>query len=308
MFWTTLKRIIRSGFVQFWRSSFVSLSSILIMIITLFSITTIIFSSAILQNALIEIKNKVDINVYFASVAEETEVLSVKTSLEKLPEVAQVEYLSRDQVLEIFRNRHQNDSTILQSLDEIGDNPLGAVLNIKAKQPDQYESIAQYLKDQNILSKNGIPAIEKINYYDNQVAIQTLTKIIKAIERFGFIIMILLVILSIIITFNTIRLAIYISREEISVMRLVGASNKYIRGPFVVIGMLYGVCAGIITLLITYPIALWIGRSTENFFVGLNVHTYFVSHFVQIFLIIIGSGIVIGAISSYLAVRKYLTT
>ncbi len=308
MFLTTLKRIVRSGFVQFWRSSFVSVSSILVMAITLMVIAGIIFSSAILHAALAEIKDKVDINVYFASAVGESDVMAVKTSLEKLPEVAHVEYLSKESVLEAFRNRHQNDSTILQSLDEIGDNPLGAVLNIKAQRPEQYESIAQYLKEQNFLSKEGAPAIDKVNYYDNQIAIQKLTNIIKAGESFSLIVTIVLVILSIIITFNTIRLAIYISREEISVMRLVGASNKYIRGPFVIIGMLYGLCAGIITLVILYPVTLWLGRATEGFFSGIHIYSYYISNFAQIFVVIMGSGIVIGAISSYLAVRKYLTT
>lgn len=306
--WTSLKRIIRSGFIQFWRSSFVSLSSILVMIITLFVIASIIFSSAILQATLSDIKEKVDINVYFASVAGEDDVLAVKTSLEKMTEVAHVEYLSKETVLTAFKDRHQNDSTILQSLEEIGENPLGAVLNVKAKEPSQYASIANYLKDQNILSSQGIPIIDKINYYDNQVAIDKLTRLINMGERLGLIITVVLIILSTIITFNTIRLAIYVSREEISIMRLVGASNKYIRGPFVIVGMLYGVCAATITLGLMYPLSFYLGNLTANFFTGFNIYSYYLAHFPQIFIMMFGAGILIGAVSSYLAVRKYLTT
>jgi cell division transport system permease protein len=108
------------------------------------------------------------------------------------------------------------------------------------------------------------------------------------------------------IVFNTIRLAIYIAREEIAVMRLVGASNAYIRGPFVFEGMMYGFVSGIITLLLFYPITLWLGPKTEAFFGNINIFTYYAANFPQVFGTILGAGILLGAISSFLAVRKYL--
>jgi cell division transport system permease protein len=118
--------------------------------------------------------------------------------------------------------------------------------------------------------------------------------------------MIILIIMALLITFNTIRLAIYITREEISVMKLVGASSMYIRGPFVVAGMLYGLIAGIITLILFYPITAWLGKETMNFFIGVNVFDFYIAHFGEIFLIIMAAGIIMGAISSFLAVRRYL--
>ena len=115
-----------------------------------------------------------------------------------------------------------------------------------------------------------------------------------------------LIVISVLITFNTIRLAIFISREEISIMRLVGANSFYVRGPFVVVGTIYGVVAAIFTLLLFYPITFWLGGATENFFIGLNIFEYYTTNFGQIFIIILLSGMAIGALSSYLAVRKYL--
>jgi cell division transport system permease protein len=115
-----------------------------------------------------------------------------------------------------------------------------------------------------------------------------------------------LIIISILITFNTLRLVIYMSRDEINVMRLVGASTSYIRGPFFVAGAIYGFISAIITLILFYPVTLWLGNTTANFFVGLNVFDYYVSNFGEIFLIIVVSGVVIGSISSFLAARKYL--
>jgi cell division transport system permease protein len=89
-------------------------------------------------------------------------------------------------------------------------------------------------------------------------------------------------------------------------MRLVGASNKYIHGPFVIIGVMYGIVSGLITLALFYPATYWLGSSTEELFTGVNVFSYYISNFAQIFGVIILSGITIGAVSSFLAVKKYL--
>jgi len=114
------------------------------------------------------------------------------------------------------------------------------------------------------------------------------------------------VIISIIITFNTVRLTIYISKEEISVMQLVGASKNYVRGPFVVTGIIVGLVAGLITMIIFFPVCYWLGNTTQNFFIGFNIFDYYISNFFEIIFIVIGAGVAIGAVSSFLAVRKYL--
>jgi len=302
-----VKRVITAGFFSFWRNGFVSLSSILVMMVTLFVIGSTIFSGAILSSTLEELRDKVDVNVYLVRTANENDILQLKKGLEQLPEVAPpVVYVSSDEALAGFKKRHENDQITLQALDELGVNPLGATLNIKAKDPSQYESIAQFLQSPSTLSVSGTNIIDKVNYYQNKVAIDRLTHIINSANRLGFILTIFLIIISVLITFNTLRLVIYMSREEISVMRLVGASTTYIRGPFFVAGAIYGFISAIITLILFYPITIWLGAKTSDFFVGFNVFHYYTSHFGQIFLIIVGSGILIGSISSYLATHKYL--
>lgn len=306
MMWITIKRIARSGFYGFWRNSFVSLSSILVMVVTLSVIGAIIFSNAILGATLDQIKDKVDINVYFVLDATEESIESLRQSVSKLPEVASASVTTREEAIINFRKLHENDEYTLQALDELGENPLGATLNIKAKDPSQYSSITEFLEGQSSQGIDGEKIIDKINYYQNKDSIDRLNRIISSASRLGYILTIFLVFVSILITFNTIRLVIYMSREEISVMRLVGASTGYIRGPFFVAGGLYGFISAIITLILFYPITLWLGKTTQNFFVGLNVFNYYISNFGQIFLIIIVSGVIIGSISSFLAVRKYL--
>lgn len=304
---TNLKRIIKSGFVSFWRNSVVSFASILVMTMTLFVLGSILFVNATLDASLSQIRDKVDINVYFVTTAPEDDILALQSSLEALPEVAIVEYVSREQALAEFRLRHENDQLTLQALEELGENPLGANLNIKAKETSQYEGIATFLEGESALSTiDDTPIIDKVNYLQNKNAIDKLTKIVDSAESFGFIIIAILVIASIIISFNTIRLVIYTSRDEISVMKLVGASNSYIRGPFVFEGIMYGIVAGIITLILFYPLTIWLGPLTENFFSDINLFDYYIDKFSKIFFIILGSGVLLGALSSYIAVWRYL--
>lgn len=305
MLWIKIKRIIRSGFFSFWRNGFVSLSAVLVMVVTLFVIGSTIFSGAILRGALNEIKDKVDINVYFIQTAQESDISNLQNQLEQLPQVASVAYTSRDDALTAFRAKHQDDQFTLQALDELGDNPLDAVLNIKAKDPSQYSSVVDFI-NQKAVASDGTSIVDKINYYQNETTIDKLTGIIDSANRLGFALTIFLIIISILITFNTLRLVIYMSREEISVMRLVGASTGYIRGPFFVAGALYGFISAVITLVLFYPITLWLGRTTANFFVGINVFSYYIANFGEIFIIIVVSGVAIGSLSSFLAVRKYL--
>jgi cell division transport system permease protein len=303
---TKFKRVLKAGLFNFWRSGYVSLSSVLVMVITLSVICSVVFIGAILNATMNELRNKVDINVYFVISAPETDILSLQKKIEALPEVSSVKYVSRDQALQNFKLKHENDQVTIQALDELSDNPLGAALNIKAKEPSQYESIANFLNEDNILSSDGQKIISKINYYDNKTAINNLSGIINATEDLGLVVSLALVFVSIINTFTSFGLTIYISREEISVMQLVGASKNYVRGPFVVTGVIVGLLAGLITMLIFFPVCYWLGNTTQNFFISFNIFDYYIHNFFEIILIVVGAGVAIGAVSSYLAVRKYL--
>lgn len=306
MFWTKVKRIIRTGFFNFWRDSTVSLASVLVMMVTLLVIGLISFSGAILNTTLVELKNKIDINVTFVTTAKEEAILELKHTIESLPEVSIVTYVSREEALTLFKERHVSDQSILSALDELGENPLGAVLNIKARDPAQYASVAEFLEGGNALSPDTVNIIDRVNYFQNKSAIDKLTKVISSADKLGFALTIFLAIISILIAFNTIRLTIYLARDEISVMRLVGASMTYIQGPFVVLGVIYGVVAGLLTLILLLPLTYWLGATTESFFIGFNIFSYYLRHFLEIAFIIMGSGIFIGALSSALAIRKYL--
>lgn len=299
------KRIIRTGWHSFIRSGFTSIASILIMTITLFVITSLIFVQAALNQSLNDIKEKVDVTVYFIPGAEEVAIKKVEESLSKLPEVKSITYTSALDALSNFKDKHSNDYLTLQALDELSNNPLGASLNIKANDPSQYESISRYFEDESALSSGALTIIDKIDYAQNKLVIDRLTAIINGARNLGFIVSLFLIIISIIITFNTIRLIIYMSRDEISVMKLVGAGSKYVKGPFIVSGILVGICASLLTILIFIPISIWLGNNMTDF-IGLNLYQYYKSNFLQLFIIMLLSGVLLGSIGSFFAINRFL--
>lgn len=305
-FQTDTKRIVRWGLINFYRNTVVSIASILMMTVTLTVIGVTIFLNAVLGFSLAQIQNKVDVNVYFFPNVAESQVMDVKGMLEQLPEVASVEYVTQDQALADFRERHASDYLTLQALDELGSNPLGATLNIRAKESGQYESIAKTLDDNAGLESGSNAVIEKVNYSQNKEIIARLTGIMHSVERLGLAITLFFILISILITFNTIRLAIYMARDEIANMRMVGAENKYIQGPFMIEGIVYGAVSAVITLALFYPVTLWLTNNTQEFFGGMSLLSYYGDNFFQILAILVVAGVLLGMISAWLAIRKYL--
>ena len=275
------------------------------MTVTLFVITSTMLLDQLLTASLQNIQDKVDINVYFVTDAPQERIDALRVSLEALPDVEEVTFTSREEALAEFRERYRGDEVAIQALEELDENPLGASIAIRAKETSQYESIAQFIAEQQAPGAPGEGIIDRVNFAKNREAIDKLTGIINAVESASFVIMTILVVAAVLITFNTIRLAIYTAREEISVMRLVGASNAYIRGPFMLQGIMYGLVSGVLALLVTYPMLLWVGPETEVFF-QFNIFNYFVSNFGYIFVVIVGIGVLLGVISSMLAIARYL--
>ena len=304
--WVNIKRVARYGLIGFIRNGFVSLAAILIMTITLFVLAGVVISGAALKTTLQNLSEKVDVTVYFLTTASEDDIMQVKSSLEALPEVASVIYTTREAAIAEFRERHKNDRLTIQALDELGENPLGASLGVRAKETSQYESISTYLQSQQELGTGPGISIDKVNFSQNKTAIDRLTSIIQTSERIGYAIAFILGFCSVLIAFNTIRLAIYTARDEIGVMNLVGAGHWYVRGPFMVAGVLYGLISGLLVLLLLYPVTLWLGPGSERFLGEFNVFSYYVDSFFLLFFVVMASGIALGALSSYLAVRRYL--
>ena len=304
---TGIRRVVKAGFVGFWRNAYVSLASIFVLTIALFVIGVTLFLDQLLATSLNTLQSKVDINVYFVPDAPQEEIDRIRNAVAALPDVVLVTYTSREEALARYREDNQDNEIALQALAELDDNPLGADIAIQAQETSQYENIARFLDEQRELEEPSVPVIYEINYNRNRDSIDTLTSIINATEKTSYIVMGILLVAAVLITFNTIRLAIYTSREEIAIMRLVGASNMFIRGPFMLQGIMYGFIAGLLALALFYPLLVWLGPSTASFF-DLNLFNYFIQNFGQIFGILVGIGVTLGLVSSTMAVARYLRT
>ncbi len=298
---TTLLRIIKYGLQGFWRNGWLSTTTLLVMLLTLLAFIGLTLFNVLTDTALAALQDKIDISVYFKTAASEDDILNAKNALESLPEVKKIEYISRDKALEIFKSRHQNDPTIAQALEELTTNPLNASLNVKARDPKEYAAIADYLEKEPLKV-----LIEKVTYAQNAVIIERLDKIIKTGERAGLILTIILTLAAILVTFNTIRLAIYSNRDEIGIMRLVGASNRFTRGPYIIEGIIYGLSAGIISILAAMPAVYFVSPYINVFIPEINLWNYFVSSIVKLLGYQFFFGIGLGIVSSWIAVRRYL--
>src|SRR3989338_2723094 len=162
------KRIMKAGFVNFSRNGLVSWAAVLVTTITLLVIASLLFLQVVLNFSLDQIKNKVDVAIYFTVGAPENKILALRESILKLPEVAEVSYVSAKEALTLFRERHASDYPTIQALDELNDNPLGGYLNVRAKEISQYESIANFLKSDDTLVLGSAAIIDKVNYHQNK--------------------------------------------------------------------------------------------------------------------------------------------
>ena len=303
---TLWKRIIQAGFRGFYRNRTVSLSSIFILTITLSIISSFYLSRAIFDYTLDQIREKVDVRVYFTVDATPEQVADIQAKLRGLTQVKSVTLTTKEQALSDFKKKHEGDQLTLQALDELGNNPFGASLSVVAKDTSQYEAIAQQLQAGSGLLGDAGSAVDKINYYQLKDSIDKLNNIIGWTNTVGFWLSVLFILMSCMIVDNTIRLAIFVYRDEIAVMKLVGASNMFIRGPFVVEAILYSITATVISLALFFPATSWVTKKTVFFFEGMNIHDYYVSHFFELAFMLIVSSIFLSVMSSLLAVRKYL--
>jgi len=288
---TSLSRIFRSGFQTFWRNGWLSAATIGVMVLSLFMFSSLLLFNSLTREVVAIIQDKIDVSLYFDPTLDEAEILKARDILRQLPEVQSVAYISREEALARFSERHQGNSVIVQALEELGSNPLQPALAIKAKQADQYAAIIAFVNQAPFKEE-----IAKINFAENQLVIERLNKLISGLKKAG-------IGLSLVLAF---MVAIYSFREEIGIMKLVGASNWFARGPFVVMGVLVSLVASFATFLILWPTVAVVSPRIATFVAGTNLYGYFQGNFLSIFLWQTLAGVVLGIVSSMIAINKYL--
>jgi len=296
-------RTIKFAFQSFWRNIWLSIVTIIILVLTLFSISIVGTINMVANAAIESVKEKVDVSAYFKNGVSETDILNTQANLESLSTVESIRYISSAEALAVFKEEHRDDPVVMESLEELAENPLPATLVIKANNIDDYRAILEVLE-----SPEYSALIEDKDFEDHEEVITSLSNISKRVQRIGIIVSVIFIIIAILIIFNTIRINIYTHREEIGIMKLVGASNRFVRSPFLVESLMYAIIAVLISIAILYPLLGVITPQINDFFEGydFNLIDYFNSHLWQIIGLQLAFSVVLSVLSSSIAIGKYL--
>src|SRR3989344_5124656 len=298
----SLKRVFKYGVTNLWRNRWLSVTAITVMTITLLVLSSLLVFNQLAGLSAKNLRDKVDISIFFVDGVSVQKIYEVKSELEGHEEVFSVKYISSEEALESFKHQHANNPSILESLKEFETNPLPQSLVVKAKELTLYSVLYEKLQ-----RSRFVPLFLKINYEDIRDLIAKLDQITSGIRSFGIGVTLVFGFIAALVLFNTLRLTIFSRREEIEIMRLVGASNWFIRGPFIVEGIVYGLLATIIASVVLLPILSSIEPQINSFFVlELGTATFFSSDFWILVLSELGVGITLGVASSLIATKKYL--
>jgi cell division transport system permease protein len=297
----TISRTLKAGFQNFYRNGSLSVAAVSILTLSLLIISIIIVLSITANMGLKYIQDKIDIRVYFKSDTDISKMMDFRSEILRYKEVKSADIVSKDQALADFKVNNSDKPEILKAIEAVQDNPLLSSVNIKATNPEKYDIIATSIEN-SVYKEN----IASVNYQQYKLVIDRFNSTIKTIRKTGVFLFFLFSLIAILITFNVIRMTIFNHGTEIEIMRLVGASNNFIRLPFVFEGIIYGTVAACIAIILLVPMV----KILTPYIVGSSyvnvIQSGFTAYFILIFLIQLLLGVLLGVISSLLAIRRYL--
>ena len=296
-------RITKFGIDNFSRNKGISIAAIFVLIVAIMAVTGLVFFQGMMSYLISEVQNKIDITAYFKAGTPEEDILGVKDEIIKTtPNIRGINYVSKDQALLAFSEKHKDNPVLSQALLEVGENPFLPSLNITTNgDPLQYEQVANILQ-----TSDFSKLIDKVDFSQKKDTIQKVYSITSGINRFGIALSGILVIVAALVVFNTIKLAIDNSKEEISTMKIVGASDWFVRGPFIICGVLYGLAAFVFCFAISGLLAHLFSSYAEALLPGFSLSGYFLTNFWIFVSIQLCFGVGVGVVSSFIVVKKYL--
>ena len=299
---TNTKRVIYFAFTDFYRNKGISIAAIFVLTVTTLLITGIFFVHGMSNYLIDQIQNKIDIAAYFKADTQEEDILNVKNELlQEAEDVKKIQYISREDALENFIAKHGDSDVFSRALSEVGDNPFLPSLNITTGTTAQYEEISQILNQEKF---NNL--IEKVDFSEKKGTIEKVFSVTSSINRFGLGVAIILILFAMLVVFNTMKLVIDSSKDEINTMRIVGASNWLVRVPFIIEGGIFGGISFFLSFLVTILLVYLLHSGLAIMIPGFSLFGYFMNNLWLVILIQIGFGVGLGVISSYIVVRKYL--
>lgn len=303
----TFWRVIHTGIVNFIRNASLAIAAMAVMVVTLTIVLFSVVTNATFNNTIAQITNKIDVSVFLKDNASPTQTKKLISQIKQLPNVKNVEYLDKQQALHQYQKQNAGNEQLLTAINQTS-NPIPPTIHIQPDNLNNINGIKNFLiKPANLaLQTEGSPSYSG----DRKEAIDKITHATNVLREIGIILVIVFTIVCALIIFNTIQMAIFNRRDEIQIMRLLGASTGYIRGPFVVESVIYGILSGVISLLIVNAAFLASSNTLQASSLGLldinYASTYFGSHFWVLLAMQLMLGIVIGAVSSIIATRRFL--
>src|SRR5882757_2822097 len=302
----TLMRIVHTGIVNFIRNASLALAAMAVMIVTLTIVLFSLIANATFVHTIHQITDKIDVSVYLKDTTSQSQADKLVGELRQLPNAEKVTYLSKAQVLANYQKQNSSNQQLLTAVNETA-NPLPATIHVKPLDLNKIGDIKTFLVRPDVEALQSDPPSYSGNLKE---AIDNITHATNILREIGAIAVIIFAIVSALIIFNTIQMAIFNRRDEIQIMRLLGASTGYIRGPFIVESAIYGFLSAVISVLIINSVFVTASSTLQASSLGLldigYATTYFDSHFWLFLTLQLAIGIVIGAVSSYVATKRYL--
>lgn len=305
--WITFGRIIHTGIVNFIRNASLAMAAIAVMVITLTIVLFSIVTNATLTNTIDVIAAKIDVSVFLKDSTDETKGKQLTAQIAKLSNVQSVRYLSKEDSLKRYIDQNANNQTLAAAA-SLANNPIPATIIIKPRELNKIQDIKNFLTQKSVadLQTTGSPSYSG----DRQKAIENISHATEVLQRIGIVAVVVFAVVSALIIFNTIQMAIFNRRDEIKIMRLLGAGNWYIRGPYVVESAIYGILSAVASILIINSAFVASSNALQASSLGLldinYASRYFADHFLQFLTFQLMVGILIGTASSVIATRRYL--
>ncbi len=276
--------------------------TIVVLTVTLFSVNILLSLNVTASAVSSAFEDKIDVAVYLVPSATGDQVTAVRSYLAGLPQVSTVTSITPDEALAKFKERHKDDSDVMKALDEVGDNPLGTTLVVKAKALDQYQMILTALDH---------PAYKDLiaekNFEDYRALVDRVENIKGRVRDIGATLLIFFALIAVIIMVNSVRVAIFTHKDEIGIMKLVGASGMFIRLPFIIESLVISFFSLVISSGIAAA-ALYFGSSALSGFLGVDpmLAQYFIKNVVVIAVCEYASIAVLTSLASIYAVGRYM--
>jgi cell division transport system permease protein len=304
MFFTTIYRVLKTSVFSLWRNRWLSLAASLIMVLTLFSISFFISLLIITKITNESLKSRVDIVVYFNESTSKDQIFSIQNNLQARPEVKSIYFVSKEEALKRWQERNTDNDKIKNLITE-EDNPLPRSLEVKTEQLEQVEPLYNYLN-----SEEFKPLIKEISYQKNKKVIDRMMKLTKFTAYAGWGVSFVFILISVLVIYNTVMLTIFARKEEIEIMKLVGASDFYLHGPFLIEGLSYGLVGAIASSVIFYFVTNFLKPGVFDYLELYSYYNMLDSTGMSNFWVILGFqlvvGLFLGALCSMLAIRKHL--